>query len=111
MNTQRYLAISLFAIALVFVAWALCTPHTLAGLFAFATPPMLLALLALRGVRRIGFFSSLFALLWFSHGVMTAWSAADMRFWALAEIALALVVIHAACLPGIQAYFARRGAR
>jgi uncharacterized membrane protein len=44
-----------------------------------------------------------FALLWFSHGVMLAWSEPAQRGMALLEVALALAVIYASCLPGMQA--------
>ena len=103
MNTRRYLAASLFALAALFVVWSLGHPHLLAGLLAFALPPALLALAALRGWRRAGFTAGVLALLWFSHGVMLAWSEPGQRLFALAEAALALLVVHASCLPGMRA--------
>lgn len=111
MNAQRYLAFSLLALALLFIAWFAPDTHALTGFLVFATPPILLAVAALRGWRRAGFVSAIFALLWFSHGVMTAYSVPQARGWAIAEFVLALVIVHAACLPGIRAYQARRRAR
>lgn len=108
MNAKHYLAGALLAMAALFLLWFAGDPHWLAGLVAFMLPPLLLAAVALRGWHRSGFMASLFALLWFCHGIMTAWSEPDARWLALAETALALVVIHAACLPGIRA---RRAAR
>ena len=70
--------------------------------------PALLALAAWRRWHRAGFTAAVLALLWFSHGVMLLWSEPALRAWAAAETLLALVVIHAACLPGIRA---RRAAR
>ena len=68
----------------------------------------LLAVSALAGWRRAGFTSAVIALLWFSHGVMLLWSEPQAWPWTSAEVVLALLVIHAACLPGIRA---RRAAR
>ena len=45
----------------------------------------------------------MFALAWFSHGVMLAWSEPAQRWMALVEVALALAIIYAACLPGARA--------
>ena len=103
MNARRYLAIGLFALAALFVAWSLRGAHLLAGLVVFALPPALLGLSALRGWHRAGFTAAMLALLWFSHGVMLLWSEPTLRLFALGETALALIVIHAACLPGMRA--------
>ncbi len=108
MNAQRYLATCLLALAALFVAWALQGAHLLAGLVAFALPPVLLALATLRGWHRAGFVASMLALLWFSHGVMLLWSEPALRLFALGETLLALLVIHAACLPGYRARKERR---
>ena len=108
MNARAYLAATLFALAALFVGWSLGHPHPLAGLLAFALPPVLLALAALRGWHRAGFTAGVLALLWFSHGVMLAWAEPAQRLFALAEAALALLVVHAACLPGIRARRERR---
>jgi uncharacterized membrane protein len=45
------------------------------------------------------------ALLWFSHGVMVAWSRPPERALALAEVVLALAVVLAASVPGLRARF------
>lgn len=108
MSTQRYLAATLAAIAALFVGWSLARTHALAGLLVFALPPALLAIAALFGWRRAGFTAAVLALLWFSHGVMLAWAEPAQRLFALAEAALALLVVHAACLPGIRARRERR---
>lgn len=109
MSAHRYLALALAALTALFVAWSLDHAQALAGLLAFALPPALLALGALLGWRRAGFTAAVLALLWFSHGVMLVWAEPDARLFAMAEIALSLVIIHAACLPGIRALRARRG--
>src|SRR5690606_25767596 len=48
------------------------------------------------------------ALLWFGQGVMLAGSEPARRALALGEVALALAIVYAACLPGIRA---RRAAK
>ena len=62
----------------------------------------------LRGVRVASFWAGVLALAWFSHGVMVAWSRPPERGFALAEIALALVIVFAASLPGLRARFGRK---
>ena len=54
------------------------------------------------------FWASVLALGWFSHGVMSAWSHPETRWLALIEIALALLVIFSASLPGLRARFGKR---
>ncbi len=109
MTPRRYLAACLFALVVLFVTWSAKYPHTLAvGLLVFALPPVLIYHAVLRGWRRAGFTAAMFALLWFSHGVMLAWAEPAQRLFALAEAALALLVVHAACLPGIRARRERR---
>lgn len=60
------------------------------------------------GWRKAGFWASVLALGWFSHGVMSAWSHPETRWLALIEIALALLVIFSASLPGLRARFGKR---
>ena len=108
MSAQRYLAAALGALAALFVGWSATRADALSGLLVFALPPALLAIATLSGWRRAGFTAAVLALLWFSHGVMLLWSAPGQRGWAAAATALALVVIHAACLPGIRARRERR---
>ena len=103
MSAQRYLAAALGALAALFVGWSATRADALSGLLVFALPPALLAIATLSGWRRAGFTAAVLALLWFSHGVMLAWAEPAQRLFALAEAALALVVVHAACLPGIRA--------
>ena len=100
---RKPLAVALLALAALFVLWFARDEHVLTGLLVFASPPLLLAIAAWRGWPRAGFVAGVFALLWFSHGVMLAWAEPAQRLFALAEAALALVVVHAACLPGIRA--------
>ena len=103
MKPQRYLAAALFALSALYVAWFARDAHALAGLLVFALPPALLAVSALAGWRRAGFTSAVIALLWFSHGVMLAWSEPAERAYAFVEIVLSLVVVYASSIDGIRA--------
>lgn len=69
----------------------------------FALPPLLFAIGVGRGSAKAGFWASVAALAWFSHGVMVAWTTPPERALALLETALAVVVIFAASLPGLRA--------
>lgn len=103
MSAARYLAAALLAIAALHAGWFMGGGHALAGLLLFALPPALLAFAAWRGWPRAGFTAAVLALVWFSHAVMLLWAEPAQRGWAAAATVLSLVVIHAACLPGIRA--------
>ncbi len=108
MSPKRYLIAALTAISALFVLWFARDTHMVTGMLVFVSPPALLAVATARGWHRAGFSAAVLALLWFSHGVMLLWSEPALRPWAAAETALALLVIHAACLPGIRARKARK---
>ena len=108
MNSKRLLAIALLALAVLFGLWAARGAHLLASLLVLVLPPLLLALAAWRGWPRAGFVAGVFALLWFSHGVMTAWAQPAQRAVAFAEIALALAIVYAASSDGIRARFGKK---
>lgn len=106
----RVLVASLAALTGLYLFWFGTGRDPWAALAVFAAPAAALALAALRGWRRAGFWSGVLALGWFSHGVMVAWTRAPERLFAVAEIVLALVVVFAASLPGLRARFSgRRG--
>ena len=99
---------ALFGLAALYAVWFRDDPHRIAAWLVFALPPLLLALgvLARRATAR--FWAGVFALCWFSHGVMAAWSHAEERGFALAEIVLALIVVFASSAPGLRARSAKR---
>ena len=103
MSATRYLAASLVAVAALYAAWLLRGEHMLAAAIVFVSPPLLLAAAALRGWHRAGFTAAVLALLWFSHGVMLAWSEPAERAYAFVEIVLSLVVVYASSIDGIRA--------
>lgn len=100
------LCMALLALTALYLGWFAGDRDRLAAWLVFALPPLLLAPLVWRGARA-RFWAAVFALGWFSHGVMSAWSHPGTRALALAEIALALLVIGAASGPGVVARFAR----
>lgn len=105
--SARVLVASLLALAAWFSAWFAPRPAPWDELVVFALPPLLLAIARWRGRRTAGFWASVFALGWFSHGVMVAWSRPAEALYAWGEIVLALVVIFAVNLPGLRARFSK----
>lgn len=105
---QRILIVALLALAALYAFWFLPRPYPWAALLVFVLPPALLAVARWSGRARAGFWAGVLALAWFSHGVMVAWSRPGERGFALAGIALALVVVLAASLPGLRARFAKK---
>ena len=105
MKLARPLALALFALAAIYAAWFWHDRHAVAALLIFAMPPLLLGLVAWRGWSRAGLSAGLIALLWFSHGVMVAWTHPLDRAFAFAEILLSLVIIYLASMPGLRARF------
>lgn len=102
------LAGALFGLVALYAAWFRDDPHRVAAWLVFGLPPLLLGfgVLARRATAR--FWAGVFALAWFSHGVMTLWAHADARTFGLIETALALIVIFAGNAPGLRARFGRR---
>ena len=107
MKAKRLLMLALLGLAVLFGLWAGRGEHALAAVLLLVLPPLLLAVAAWRGWPRAGFAAGVFALLWFSHGVMLAWSEPAERGYALIEIALALVVVYASSIDGIRARFGK----
>jgi uncharacterized membrane protein len=106
----RVLTAALLALAALFIAWFAPRPMPWDELVVFALPPLLLAVARWRGRRTAGFWASVLALGWFSHGVMVAWSRPAEAAYAWGEIVLALVIIFAANLPGLRRRFSKRRA-
>lgn len=108
MKSGRLLALALTALALLYGLWLGRGAHALAAMLVLVLPPLLLAVAAWRGWPRAGFVAGLAALLWFSHGVMLAWSEPAQRVPALLLVALALAVVYASSLDGIRARFGNK---
>ena len=104
---DRVLVATLLALAALFAAWFAPTPDPWVALAVFAVPPAILALAHWRGRRSAAFWAGVLALAWFSHAVMVAWTRPAERGFALAEVALALVIVLASSWPGLRARSAR----
>jgi uncharacterized membrane protein len=96
---------ALLALAALYALWFHADDDRIAALLVFALPPSLLAIGVLARRNTARFWAGVFALCWFSHGVMTAWAQAEHRALALVEIALALLVVFASNAPGLRARF------
>ena len=108
MSARRILVAALAALVALYAFWFAHDAHPVAAWLVFALPPALLAIAAARGRRTAGFWSGVFALLWFSHAVMVAWTRPPERGFAFAAVVLSLVVIFAASVPGLRARFAKK---
>jgi len=105
---RTVLTATLFALVALYAFWFREDRDRLAAWLVFALPPLLLGLGVLARRAQARFWAGVCALLWFSHGVMAAWTQPDHRWLALAEIALSLVVVFAASAAGLRARFGRR---
>ena len=110
-RARRLLAIALVALVALYAGWFAPRAEWVA-LAVFALPPAWLAIALLRGGgARTGFWAGVFALAWFSHGVMVAWTRPPERWFALGETLLAIAIVLAASLTGLRARFAARAPR
>ena len=108
-NSRIALVASLVLLTLLYAFWFF--PREPVALAIFGLPPAVLALAVRRAGARPAFFAGVLALLWFSHGVMVAWTRPPERLFALLEIVLSLVIIALASVPGLRARFAKRTPR
>ena len=108
--SRRVLLVALLALVALYGYWFAPRPDAWVALLVFALPPLLLAVgVALRR-RTAGFWAAVFALAWFCHGVMVAWTRAPERGFALVAVALSVAIVLAASVPGLRRRFgARRG--
>lgn len=110
-RTRIGLALALAALGTLYLLWFRDDRHLVAAYAIFALPPLLLsALVALDG-RVARFLAGVLALLWCSHGVMIAWSDPAQRGYALAETALAIVIVFAASADGLRERARKRRAK
>jgi uncharacterized membrane protein len=108
-RAQAVLLSALVALSALYLAW-FGGQRDVAAILVFALPPMLFALGTWFRLPRAPFWAAVCALIWFSHGVMVAWSRPAELGYALLEVALALAVVFAASLPGLRARFGSRRA-
>ena len=108
-TAHRLLCAALLALVALYASW-LGHDGQRTALVVFALPPLLLAIALVRGgAARTAFWAGVLALLWFSHGIMVAWTRPPERLFAFGEIALSLAIVMAASLTGLRARFAKKG--
>lgn len=105
-RTRAVLVAALLALAVVYAVWFARQADWIA-VAVFALPPALLAWRCRAGAVRPAFWSGVFALFWFAHAVMVAWTRLPERGYALIALALATAVVVSASLPGLRARFSR----
>ena len=108
MSARNILIVALLLLATLYAFWFAHDAHPVAALLVFALPPALCAIAVATGRRTAGFWSGVFALAWFSHAVMVAWTRPPERMFAWWALALSIIVVFAASLPGLRARFAKK---
>ena len=104
----RVLMVALLLLALLF-GWGFHDRP--AALIFSAGPPLMLAIALALGMRGAAFWAGVFALGWFSYGVMEAWTLTGTgRAFALGITALSLVIVGASSWGGMKARFGRKDA-
>ncbi|MCE7031054.1 DUF2069 domain-containing protein [Lysobacter sp. GX 14042] len=98
---------TLGVLVVLYLAWFVPARELVAAA-VFALPPLWLATGLWIGRRKLAIWAATLSLGWFSHGIMVAMTRPPERWLALGETALALVVLFAACLPGLKAARGRR---
>jgi len=106
--SRLLLGVSLFALSVLFALWFHNDKHYLASMIVFVLPPLLMLLRVLRGSAKAAFWSGVFGLFWFSHGVMAAYSRPAEAGYAGLEIILAVLIIVTSSWPGLSARFGRK---
>lgn len=116
MSAPRFAVLGVLGLLLLQYGWyvwwhpiAGVGDHWLAASMIAAPLWIVVILLALRRPRA-AFWGALAALLYFSHGVMEAWSAPEVRLLAWIEIGLSLLAIGGASWSGMRARFGTRRA-
>ena len=106
--SRMVLALSLFALSVLFSLWFHDSKLRVAAMVFFTLPPLLLLVGVLRGNAKAVFWAGVLGLFWFSHGVMEAWTLIAERAYALIEVALAVAIIMASSWPGVSARFGKK---
>ena len=107
-RSRLVLAGLLQLLAILYAAWFFGDRQYTLALLVFALPPILLMIGVMARRRTAAFWAGVFALFWFSHGVMSAWTHRETALYAWAEIVLSLLVVVLASLPGLRARFGKR---
>ncbi len=107
-RSRIVLGVALFALSVLFSVWMHEDPYLIASLLVFALPPLLLLAGVVSGSRKAAFWSGVFGLLWFSHGVMVAYGRPAERGFGWGEIVLAVTIVMASSWPGVAGRFRKK---
>jgi uncharacterized membrane protein len=112
-TTYRYAAFGIFALLGLQLLWhGYLFPPAIAPMWlvaGFSILPILpAALMLVRRHRHAPFWGAVAALFYFSHGLMEAWAAPEVRPLALSEAALSVAIIVAASWSGLKARFNKK---
>ena len=107
-GSRLVLGVALFALSLLFSVWMHDDRYRIAALLVFALPPLLLLAGVMRGSHKAAFWSGVFGLFWFSHGVMVAYGRPAERGFGWGEIVLALTIVLASSWPGVAGRFRKK---
>ncbi len=105
---QIVLALALFALSVLFSLWFDDSEYRIALLLFFMAPPLLVLAGVLARNAKASFWAGVMGLFWFSHGVMETYALPDERGFALAEVALALLIVLASSWPGVSGRFRKK---
>ena len=97
------LACALLLLCVLYALWFRDDRHLAAAWLVFALPPLLLSIGVATGRPHAPFWAGVFALGWFAHAVMVAWSRPPEAACAWAAIALSLGIILATSWPALHA--------
>lgn len=111
MTRPRWLAaLALLALAALYALWFRGDRHYLAVLLVFCLPPFLLAIGHLLRRPKAPFWAGVFALFWFAHAVMVAWSRPAEAGYAWGGIVLSVGLVLMTSWPALRARFGRKRA-
>ena len=105
---SRHLRVLMIALLLLAALFGWGFRDSPAALIFSAGPPLMLAIGVALGLRTAAFWSGVFALGWFSYGVMEAWTlGGSARAYALGIVALSLIIVGASSWGGMKARFGK----
>ncbi|MEL1265664.1 DUF2069 domain-containing protein [Pseudoxanthomonas putridarboris] len=107
-RSRAWLAAMLLALAALYAVWFLGDRHYTAVLLVFCLPPVLLSLGVLVRRTSAAFWAGVFALFWFAHAVMVAWSRPAEAGYAWGGIVLSVGIVLATSWPALRGRFRKK---
>lgn len=107
-RSRVMLALMLALLAALYAVWFLGDRHYTAVLVVFCTPPLLLLIGVLARRASAAFWAGVFALFWFAHAVMAAYSRPAEALYAWAGIVLSVGIVLATSWPALRGRFRKK---